>query len=190
MLRLHDQMVELNGAAKKYKNRSDAALAKVQTAEARAEELREENERLKKELADWRERSDRRLENVKAEHQKALEEARKEAHDAGFTEAGEAYAEDIYKLVRDGMKKGFGKGYLYCCDALGIAGEDPKYRVPEMPDFPVAEDDGDDDEVEEVLSPSDIPLPDKSVEKTPAEETSSEAIPPEKSADETANLAS
>lgn len=176
MLRLHDQFIELNGAAKKYKSRADAALKKVQTAESNAEQLRAENEGLKKDLAEWRERSDRRLEQVKAEHAKALEEARKEAHSAGFTEAGEAYAEDILKLVKAGERRGFGKGFLHCCDVFGVAPEDPKYVVPEMPDSPVADDlddDGEDD------GDAGTPEPEGSADGTPSEKGLADKNPTE-----------
>lgn len=193
MFKLYDQALDLSTSAKKLKRRADAALEKVGSAEKKAEELRLENERLKGELAKLmvlKKKADEQLEEERAGHQKAIDAARTEGHSAGFAEAGQAYAGDIYTLVKDGERKGFGKGYLYCCEAFGIGIEDPKYRVPDMPDSPVAEDDGDDDEAEEVLSPSDSPLPEASVGKTPDEKASSGEIPSEKSTDETVNPAS
>lgn len=37
MLKLHDQVVELNGSTKKYKRRTEAAIEKVQTVESKDE---------------------------------------------------------------------------------------------------------------------------------------------------------
>lgn len=75
---------------------------------------------------------------MKSEHQKALVEARAEGHSAGFAEAGEAYATDIYNLVEDGKQRGFGKGYLYAMDVLKVS-EDPICLVVDDPESPIAE---------------------------------------------------
>jgi hypothetical protein len=153
MYLLYQQVVELNSMAKKHKRRADAALEKVQTAEQEAVDARAELANLKKDLEEFQQLSDRRLEKVKAEHVAALEAARAEGHAAGFNEAGEAYAADIFELVEAGKVKGFGKGYLYALDAMEVPADDPKREIPEMPSSPQSEEaadpeDGAEDEEE------------------------------------------
>jgi hypothetical protein len=148
MLKLYDQALDLSNSSKKLKRRADAALEKVGTAEKKSEELRQENEKLKGELAklvELKRKADEQLEEERAGRQKAIDAARAEGHSAGFDEAGQAYAGDIYALVKDGEHKGFGNGYLFACDAFGIPADDPRREVPDAPDSPVAEESLEDD---------------------------------------------
>ena len=90
-------------------------------------------------------KADDQLEEERAGHQKIIDAARSEGHSAGFAEAGQAYAGDIYTLVKAGELKGFGKGYVFACDAFGIPDEDPRREVPDAPESPIAEETLEDD---------------------------------------------
>lgn len=78
-------------ARRRTTSRAEVVLEKVQIAESNAEQLKTKYERLKKDLIDWKKRSNQRLEQVKAEHAKALEDVQQEGYNAGFGEVGEAY---------------------------------------------------------------------------------------------------